>query len=285
MQTTDMMNWTRIFWTVCLLSICISPSLSNHSSATSVAAGKPGYMIIVGGGGTTPAIQGEVARLLGKDFHVAIMPQASEREDRGKPSADMWTAAGAKHVFNLIDLRAPKTREKLKQADLIWMPGGAQSKLVEAIEAADLASFLRARHKAGTMIGGTSAGAAVFGELMIAGSPDPASLRCGAMKPLLGLGIWPEAVIDQHFIARNRGNRLLTAVLDHPQKLGIGIDERTAVIQRGNELRVIGDGCVIVYDARQAKVTPAKKGAQQSATGLEMQILADGATWSWRKTE
>ena len=72
-------------------------------------------------------------------------------------------------------------------------------------------------------MGGTSAGAAVIAEAMFTGDADLKSLKAGATVIAKGLGLWPEALIDQHFLTRQRGNRLMSAVMDRPALVGVGI--------------------------------------------------------------
>jgi cyanophycinase-like exopeptidase len=57
--------------------------------------------------------------------------------------------------------------------------------------------------------------------------------------------LWRAGIFDQHFLQRQRHNRLLSAVLDHPQMIGVGIDEATAVIVRGRTLEVVGQSAVV----------------------------------------
>jgi cyanophycinase len=65
-----------------------------------------------------------------------------------------------------------------------------------------------------------------------------------------GLGLLPGTILDQHFLKRQRFNRLLSAVLEHPDLVGIGIDEKTAILVRGSHLDVLGESGVLVIDAR-----------------------------------
>src|SRR5437773_2486153 len=83
------------------------------------------------------------------------------------------------------------------------------------------------------LAGGTSAGAAVLAEAMFTGDADLTSLIAGATVTGKGLGLWSEALIDQHFLKRQRDNRLISAVMDHPAMIGVGIDEGTAVVVQG----------------------------------------------------
>lgn len=242
-----------------------------------------GKLVVVGGGGTTETIQKAALLLTGKEKpNVLVLPQASGSEDRGQPSADMWQKAGAGTVVNLTDLgdRRRALRE-IEQADLIWFPGGSQLRLIEALVKAELVDALRERHRQGAVLGGTSAGAAAMGEIVIEGAPDPGALLSGAMQPHVGLALWPGTIVDQHFTARNRQARLLTAVLDRPDLIGVGIDERTAVVVDGRKLLVLGEGNVFVYDATAARRENVDPGVRQGALDLRMHVLREGMEWGW----
>jgi cyanophycinase len=91
----------------------------------------------------------------------------------------------------------------------------------------------------GGVVGGTSAGAAAMSRLMI---------RYGGTSAVLGsgFGLLDKAVVDQHFAQRGRYGRLLGVLDDHPELMGIGVDERTAAIVQGNSLRVLGESQVAV---------------------------------------
>ncbi|MCR4340479.1 MAG: hypothetical protein NUW01_11430, partial [Gemmatimonadaceae bacterium] len=58
-------------------------------------------------------------------------------------------------------------------------------------------------------------------------------LKSGTTVLKRGLGLLPGVLVDQHFLQRQRGNRLISGVLDHPTLVGVGIDEATAVIFSG----------------------------------------------------
>jgi hypothetical protein len=71
-----------------------------------------------------------------------------------------------------------------------------------------------------------------------------------------GLGLVTNAIIDQHFVRRKRHNRLLSLVMEKPERLGAGIDESTAlVIEPSGQWRVSGASVVVIYDARSAEMT------------------------------
>ena len=86
-------------------------------------------------------------------------------------------------------------------------------------------------------------------------------------------------MVDQHFIKRERHNRLLSAVLERPGLVGVGIDESTAIeVAPDGHWTVLGLSDVIVYDARQARVSR-HAGDLFGATDLRMHILPPGSTY------
>lgn len=246
-------------------------------SAASASAQR-GALVVVGGGGTTDRI---VARTLdlagGKDAVVAVLPQSSAVGNAGDSSVKMWLDAGAKRATK-IDFAAPDAKALLESATLIWIPGGDQNRFMKAIAGTGLDEVIRTAYLKGAVVGGTSAGAAVLSASMITGEADLQSLASGKTVLASGLGLWPDAIVDQHFLRRQRSNRLLSAVLDHPTLVGVGVDEATAVIVRGSQLEAVGRSAVVVFDARDAKVTKAAPGEVTAGTGLKVSVLREGMT-------
>lgn len=247
-----------------------------------LATAQPGALVVVGGGGTGPDI---VARTLalsgGKDAIVAVLPQSSGEPDAGESSVKMWLDAGAREAA-IVAFTGKDAAAALRRATLIWIPGGDQNRFMQAIERTGLAEVIRERHRAGATVGGTSAGAAVLADAMFTGDADLKSIAARATVIAKGLGVWPEVLIDQHFLKRQRGNRLLSAVMDHPRLVGVGIDEATAVIVRGASFDVAGKSSVVVIDAREARIDKAAAGAPLSGVGMKLAVLRAGQTYSLR---
>jgi cyanophycinase len=234
----------------------------------------PGAIVAVGGGGTTGAIVARTLELAGgKDAVVAVLPQSSAVDGAGDSSVTMWLQAGAKSARK-IDFAGPDARAALEAATLIWMPGGDQNRFMKAIEGTGLDEVIRTRNRAGAVVGGTSAGAAVRSRLMMTGDADLKSLASGKTILAKGLGLLPDVIVDQHFLQRQRNNRLLSAVLDHPTTVGVGIDEATAAIFRDGTIEVVGRSAVVVFDPRRAKVE--KIGGSPGATGITTAVLREG---------
>jgi cyanophycinase len=240
-----------------------------------------GPVVVVGGGTTVAEIVGRTLELAGgRDAVVAVLAQSSAESDAGAASVKMWLDAGAKEAANVAFADAAAARAALARATLIWMPGGDQNRFMTAIEGTGLDEVIRARHAAGAVVGGTSAGAAVLAAEMFTGDADLKSLKAGATVTAKGLGILPALLIDQHFLTRQRDNRLISAVFDHPSLVGVGIDESTAVIVRGTRFEVVGRSSVVVIDARRGSIEKAAPGQLISGTGITMAVLHAGQSYS-----
>lgn len=233
----------------------------------------------VGGGDVDAAIVERALALAGgRNAIVAVLPQSSALPDAGDSSVEMWKKAGAKDARKVTFDDRAAARRAIEAATLIWMPGGDQNRFMSAIAGTGLDDLIRARHAAGVVVGGTSAGAAILSKVMLTGDADLKNVTAAATMTAPGLGLWPDVIVDQHFLKRQRGNRLISAILDHPTLVGVGIDESTAVIVNGTRLDVVGKSAAIVIDARRATVAPASSGAVAAGTGLAFHVLRSGMT-------
>jgi cyanophycinase len=168
------------------------------------------------------------------------------------------------------------------------MTGGDQTRLTDALSGDSGRPVLRELERLlerGGVIAGTSAGAAVMGDLMITGNEmsvpeaDLGFRQINAMtvERIDGFSFWKGVIVDQHFVWRRRHNRLLSLVLERPELVGVGIDEATAVVvdAEGN-FEVIGLGTVTVYDGRGAQVRAPDAQGLPSAQNLRLHVLRAG---------
>ena len=141
-------------------------------------------------------------------------------------------------------------QEFLRQLDSatgVFFTGGDQNRAMAAIDALALKSALKSRFDAGIPFGGTSAGTALMAGSMITGRSD------SRIAP--GLGLFPGAVIDMHFLRRNRESRLLAAMESAHIPFGIGVDEDGAVaIEDSARAEVLGVPHVVFYELRGDRV-------------------------------
>ena len=205
-------------------------------------AGIPGSLVIAGGGRLPPEIRETFVGLAGGgDARLVIVPTASGRAD--DPDAadgvlDPWRELGPAslailHTRDRDEADSEAFLRPLRQATGVWFGGGQQSRIADAYLGTGVERELHELLRRGGVIGGSSAGAAIQSRTMIAGGhPEPTLAT--------GFDLLPGAIIDQHFLARKRLPRLQRAVARHPDRFGIGIDESTAVVVRGRDLRVIG---------------------------------------------
>jgi cyanophycinase len=241
-----------------------------------------GALVVVGGGGTGEAIMERAMSLAGgKSARLLVVPQASGAEDAGDGLKKFWEEKGATNVA-VLDLSDEKRAlEEVEKANFIWMGGGDQSRLMDALSKTEIPAAIRKRYRDGAVVGGTSAGAAVISHVMMIGGEkaDMSAVKSGGTQTTDGLGLWPEVIVDQHFVQRKRFTRLLACVLDHPELVGVGIDEKTAVIVRGDKYEVMGESSVILIDARGSTRRETKPGEILSATDLRVHTLRPGDTF------
>jgi cyanophycinase len=248
------------------------------SAAPAPAQAQPkGHLVVVGGGGVPDAVLRRALDLAGGPAApIVVFPQASELAETGDVAVEMWTKAGATNVRWLPLTDPAAARQAVESAALIWFPGGDQGKLMKAFEATGVPEVIARRYRDGAVVGGTSAGAAVMSLVMLTGDADLKSITVGATKTAPGLGLWPEVIVDQHHLKRQRQSRLISLVLERPDLVGVGIDERTAAVVSGRRFEVIGESSVLVIDARRAAIEPRAPGSLSAARDITVHVLTAG---------
>jgi cyanophycinase len=139
----------------------------------------------------------------------------------------------------------------LARATGVFFTGGDQSRIMDVLADPGLLAEMKARYAAGVVFGGTSAGAAVMSARMITGDGDFKVIDGKQVDVRPGLGLIEGVIVDQHFVRRQRENRLFGLVLEHPEERGVGIDEDTAIlVTNGRQAEVVGKGPVVLVDAK-----------------------------------
>ncbi|MEM1117920.1 MAG: cyanophycinase [Bacteroidota bacterium] len=221
----------------------------------------------------------------GSDARIAVVPTASELPDTGDRYAALFRELGAGHIDVLpiterAQARAEATVRTVEAATGIFITGGNQLRLSTILGGTPLAQTIRRRNAAGVLVAGTSAGAAIMPEHMIAGgSPGPTPTADGVILAP-GLGLTNRLIIDQHFRQRDRIGRLLAAVSFNPFAIGVGIDEDTAIVLGPDRaFEVVGSGTVTVVDPGDlsySSMDSARPGSPVSLIDLRLHILAEG---------
>ena len=210
-----------------------------------------GVLVVDGGGKVTTGLYRKILDLAGgTNVTVLVIPFATASTNSGDASLNAWRRSGAARVSALTAQDREAALAAVQAADVIWLGGGSQSRLMAGLQRLNLVEAIRERYAQGAVIGGSSAGAAVMSKVMIAGPPKTPD----APPPMAeGLGLWPEVIVDMHFVKRVREPRLRKAVAAHPDLVGVGIDESTCVIVRGHSAEVFGKGTVTLLDTREGK--------------------------------
>ena len=154
------------------------------------------------------------------------------------------------HIHEAADSYHPALLQQLQAADGIFITGGDQKRLMGKLWHSPVMQTLHESFRErGICIAGTSAGAAAMSRAMIAQGPAVVAPEKEAISLDLGLNLLPQALVDQHFSQRRRMSRLLSAVAQRADLLGIGIDEDTALlIESGRAIEVMGKGTVTIVD-------------------------------------
>jgi len=231
-----------------------------------------GSLFIIGGGRRSPELMQTMLQTaqLKKDDYIVVLPMASAETDTAyfyfKKSLNNLTIQPIVNFNFTADKQNNKDwLDSLKGAKLIFIAGGDQSRFMKAVLNTPVYDAIHQAYKNGATIAGTSAGAAVMSKHMITGNELRGDTAYNStfrkvwdknIEFTEGLGLMSSAIIDQHFIARSRYNRLLSALAQFPDWPSIGIDEATAIIVQGNKVSVAGASQVVVLsNPKDLKIT------------------------------
>ena len=259
---------------------------------TAVPQVGPGVVMPIGGAEDKigrMTILREVTRLAGgPSARIVVISTASSLGDE-ITHAYLQLFAGL-GVQDVVGIR-PESREQAKDerlsaavdaATAVFMTGGNQTKLATVVVGTPLGEAIRAAHRRGAVIAGTSAGASICSEHMVSfgsGGSTP-KFRVGQVSQ--GLGLLSGVIVDQHFTQRNRFGRLLALVAANPGQLGVGIDEDTAaIVSAGGRLEVKGRGVVTIIDGADVITTAYTATGSQPLmmSGLVLHTLPRGAVF------
>lgn len=213
-----------------------------------------GSLVIVGGAmQDTTILQRFFTLAGGRDAPIVVIPTAGG----DGPFAADWSGLapfremGATHVTVLHTTdRAVANDERfvapLRAARAVWFTGGRQWRLADAYLGTRVHEALRDLLRRGGVIGGSSAGATILGSYLVRGDTQGNTTMMGDHQ--VGFGSLRGAAIDQHLLRRNRQFDLLEVLEAHPDLVGIGLDENTAIVVTGDTFEVIGATYAVLFD-------------------------------------
>lgn len=218
---------------------------------------KDGALVIVGGGRVGPEIVSRFVELAGgPEAEVVLIPTATEAErfDTKRAGDSFARAFGLKrvtvlHTRDRTEAESDAFVAPLRAAKGVWFGGGRQWRLVDSYLGTRTQKEIEAVLARGGVIGGTSAGATIQGSYLVRGAREGNTIMM-AKGYEVGFGYLQGVAIDQHLIARKRENDLVGVIEAHPELLGLGIDEATAIVARGDRFEVIGRSKVAIYDGK-----------------------------------
>lgn len=277
-RTIRLSRWLCIAAVFIGLVACVPDGIEDDVDAPTVRlliSLSRGTLVICGGGEISDDVLDEfVAAAGGEKARIVVITTATETADSDDIDEEMeyWRAQNLSrltvlHTRSRETANDPEFASPLADATGVWFVGGNQAFLADTYLGTISEQMIHNVMQRGGVVGGISAGAAVMSSVMI---------RNGATSPEIGrgFGLLPGTVIDQHFLARNRQERLLGALAAHPGLIGLGIDEGAALVVRGTRLKVVGDSdvvaCMPPSRGRPAKVETLRPGEHANLLKLSM---------------
>jgi len=247
-----------------------------------------GALVIVGGAMKDTAIINRFIALAGGiDAPMIVIPTASgEKEIDNARAAEVLTSAGARnvkvlHTYDTIIANSEKFVLPLKKARGVWFGGGRQWRLVDAYANTLTEKEIRNVLVRGGVIGGSSAGATIQGSYLVRGDTKANTIIMGDHEQ--GFAYLKNSAIDQHLLVRNRQNDLPAVISKYRHLLGIGLDENTAIVVKGDEFEVIGQSYVAIYDYNLWQENP--EGSRKLQNGSKFFLLRKGDMYNVKTSE
>ena len=257
--------------------------------ATPTATQSRGYIVPIGGAEgkkKKPRILSRFVKLCGgSDARILVIPTASLLNETGPQYKELFESLGANSMCVPIEKRDDCFDQELLRilgkATGVFITGGNQLRLSTILGGTPAARLIRSMNAAGVHVAGTSAGAAIVSEHMIAGGRSGPTPRESGVALAPGLGLTNRVIIDQHFNQRQRMGRLLAALSFNPFACGLGIDENTAgFIAPDGTMEVVGKGTITVVDPADlshSSMSYVRRAEAVTLIGLKLHVLAAGS--------
>lgn len=253
--------------------------LGGFNSQAAQSAPVKGSLVIIGGAlrADNAAVWERIVQLAGgRGAKIAVFPSASAYPEKaGKSIVERLDKYGANAFFVPVAVKLagtdyqamaddPQIASAVRAAGGAYFAGGDQERITRALKRPDgtntlVLDALWDMYRGGGVIAGSSAGAAIMSSTMF-GDPKPvlATLKLGVAEgheitPGLGF-IGDDVFVDQHLLVRGRFARMLPAMLKKGYKIGLGIDENTAMIVSPNrDVEVVGYKGALLIDLANAR--------------------------------
>jgi cyanophycinase len=272
------MRRSLVTFALCLLAALVAPAGIEDDDDPVVVRflqSARGTLVICGGGEVSDDIMLQFVEAAGgDDARIVVITTASETADTEEIDEDLEFFRDLKldrltvlHTRSRETANDPDFARPLADATGIWFIGGKQAWLADTYVGTISEQRIHDVLSRGGVVGGISAGAAIMSSVMI---------RAGETEPEMGrgFGLLPGMIVDQHFLARNRQQRLMGALSANPGMVGLGIDEGAAVVVKGRHLTVVGNSevvtCISPAAGRSARLETLKPGTSADLVALSM---------------
>lgn len=259
-----------------LASILCAGALALPAPARPQAHGPARGSLVISGGAeqTTEIYQRFIELAGGPDSLILVVPTSggAREYDDSCTCLDWLKRSGARNVRILHTTSREVASsdvfiEPMRVAHGVWFAEGNSWRFQDVYLDTKMQSELVALLDRGGVVGGGSAGARIQSDYLPLRSPEPAERAIPRSRWRSGFALVRNVIIDPHVLARNRQFDLIGMVNAHPDMLGIGIDENTAIVVRGDRFEVIGGSYAVVYDNR-VQIAPEGEETLRSVGGL-----------------
>jgi len=186
-------------------------------------------------------------------------------------------------------VRDPALIDKVRAANGVFFTGGDQARIVDTLRPggveSPLLTAIRELQQRGGVVAGTSAGAAIMSRTMFRDPASVVTLLKGPLRPDQDFGAGldfarSDLFVDQHFLRRGRLGRMLPLMHARGMTLGLGVEEDSAAILRGDQVEVLGPGGAVLVDLAEA-ATETKLGAF-NLSNVKLTYLGHGDRYDLR---
>jgi cyanophycinase len=201
-----------------------------------------GTLFILGGMATRQVMYDEFFRIAGGPrARVIHIPSATRTYEEIPDKRDYYNEFYEQnpesfeflHTYDRAVAQALAFAEPIDRASGVWFGGGDQNLLAELFLGTEVVPAIHRVLERGGIVSGTSSGAAIMSDVMICRGYEEIQLG-------QGFALYPRAIVDSHFTSRERHKRVPRAVLLRPDHVGVGVDEKSALVLHGNRIGVIG---------------------------------------------
>jgi cyanophycinase len=224
----------------------------------------------------------------GDAANLIVMTSASDKPTQKAAEYEVAftkLTAGPVRSIHSSDCKPSNCQEALaalREATGVFFVGGQPYRITDALKDTPVHELLHERYEEGVVLAGTSAGALMMPDIVIMDGTSETHPTYETTKTGPGMSFLPGVLLDVHYAERGRCGRMLSAIAKYPDRLGLGIDEDTALVIKGSECEVLGGGSVFVFDARTrgyVNFTPPES-QDIALVGVRLHVLPSGAQFN-----